>query len=427
LQYLKDNKAVIEIKNPDVTTYRYDNIPNGYSIEDLVTVALDLDDEYARDWLSRAVTWSNKQSNKKRIRELGDTIYDITVHISNHNNLEEPPTPIKDTSYRYYKRRSYVKGPRFNLSELSADIINERDKKKEFTVAPRLQAVLQNYVNASITGYVDDKDFINRITEVNFVQFPIFEQPIVQLKEYLNRKNAKENDLLLKHELLKLARVYNQVLGRHDIQNSIIPYYRDFALPGSDDLVDKSIRLHFDDLPEKFLKKAPSFSSEEMIYFRYEILDKLIGKPQDVSEWPAQFQALLMFCNYELEGVHALFNEHILDELHRIRYTILTKNSHNNSRVQVSDLTIKDLLETISNYDISEPLEDVFNLRHNHILSANLYKYPEKYAVTYNYSNFEVRKRLNDMIEDYIRQNLYEGLRVSEKLLPVNREGTILQ
>lgn len=433
LRYLKENKAVIKATDPNSgrqVTYRYDNTSSGSSLKNLVTVALEIDDDYAYDLLTRKLTSSDTQSNKERMRGDGDMLYGITVHKTVSDDPDDPQIPINSINYQYYHRKSYLKPPRFDLSTTITETNNERDKRREFTIDHELQEVLRNYINASIEGFVLDDDFAGRMTGVDFVQFPVFESQILQLKEILNEEKEKKDEgksnQSVEHKLLKLARVYNQVLERHNIQNSIIPYYRDFAVLSEDGFIDESIKLHFDNNPEEFLEGAKSFLPEDLIYFRYEILYKQIAKQENVREWPTQFQALLMFCNYELEGMHVLLRELINNELSRMRYTVLTKDSYKDGRYQQSNLSSNQLHDVLKEYDINEPVENIFDLSGNHIMSTELYKYPEKYAVDYNYSRSEIQVMLSRILKDFISTRLFENLNMDEKLLPKDPESAIL-
>jgi len=433
LRYLQEYDATIETVNPEngeTIIYRHDKSSDGLPLENLVSDALDIEHEYARDLLSRRLTLSDRQSNKEKIKKLGDTVYGITVHKSDKGRSDELPIPITKISYKYYHLKSYSKPPFSDLTELHSEGEEEMNKHREFSIDPKWKDILHKYVNDSVAGYVNDQDFISRVAGVNFVGFPVFEVPILQLKMVLKEENMRVNEnksvLKLKEELLKLVRVYNQVLEQHNIQNSIIPNYRDFTILTNEDLIDKCIGLYFEDRSDQFLELAYSFSTQELIYFRYEVLNKLIIKQENVEEWPMQFQALLMLSNYELEGVHALFRELIANELNSIRYTFLTKNSHNNTRIQETNLTIDKLLEYIQQYDVSELLEDIFKLKGNHILEKPLFKYPVKEAVNYNYPTFEIRKKLNQIIEQFIRQKLYDDLNMSNRLLPEDRDSAIL-
>jgi len=433
LQYLKANNAVIKTvdpKNGIPFTYSDKKSIGGLSLKNLVSEALDIDHDYASDLLSRDLGLSNTQSNKERMRGDGDMLYGITVHKTVIDDPDEPQIPIRYINYQYYHRKSYSKPSRFDLSTTVTETHNEGDKRREFANDHEMHKAFINYVNASVKGYVAEQDIFSRMTEVNFVKFPIFEAPILQLEKMLNENNNQANEegheLLLKHELLKLARVYNQVLDQHNIQNSILPYYRDFAILSSDELTEKCISLYSENESAGFLEKDFSSSPEKIIYFRYEILNKLIANQENVREWPIQFQALLMLCNYELEGVHVLLSEIINSELSRIRYTVLTKDSHKDGRYQQSNLSNSQLHEILREYDINEPIDDIFNLSGNHIMSTVLYKYPEEYAVDYNYSSSEIQSKLNKTLRECISKKLFVDLNMDAKLFPKDPESAIL-
>lgn len=433
LQYLGENNAVIKTVNPDnggSFTYSDNKEVGGLPLQNLISEALDLGDQYAKDIMSRRLTPSNISSNKERMRGDGDLLYGITVHKTVSDDPDEPQVPIRSINYQYYHRKSYSKPSRFDLSTTNTEANDEGDKRREFTNDHEMHKAFINYVNESVNRYVTEQDIFSQMAGVNFVKFPMFEAPILQLEEMLNKYNDQTNevgnDLQLKHELLKLTRVYNQVSDRHNIQNSIIPYYRDFAILSSDELTERCISLYSEDQSADFLEKATSFSPEEIIYFRYEILKKLIANQENVREWPTQFQALLMLCNYELEGVHVLLTEIINSELSRIRYTVLTKDSYKDGRYQQSNLNNSQLHEILREYDINEPVDDIFSLSGNHIMSTVLYKYPDEYAVDYNYSSSEIQIELNQILKEFISEKLYEGLNMDEGLLPTDSESAIL-
>ncbi|WP_103664482.1 hypothetical protein [Gracilimonas amylolytica] len=432
LRYLKDANAEIKTVSPlngETIVYKSNASKNESTLENLVSDALGVKDGYARDLVSRKLSMDDKHYNKERLSGLGDILNDIVVQKQDSQDEVSDPVmvPIREVSYKYYRRKGYKKYPNQNLSEISSLWLTERNKKREFTVRPKLKHLLQRHIDTLISGFVSENDIISRVAGVHFVEFPIFEESIKQLKEFLNDKSrvTKENEahFELKSELLKLTRVYNEVLDRHDVQNSIIPYYRDFAILSFDEQMGLSIEQFFKYSRKELVEDPELITLRKVIYYRYEILQLLSSNDQDVSDWPVRFQALLMLCNFELEGAHALLNEVIEEELNSLRFTIVTNNVYNDHRVQKDDLTLDSLIEVLSDYNINKPLNEVFQLRDNHILTSAIQKYPEKYAVNYNYTSREVHQKLVLILKEYLRQKLFEGLRITEKICPIHQES----
>jgi len=419
VRYLKEYDAEIKLYNlpgGGAISYKANPKNDEPSLESLIDTALAKEPGYGRDLISRKLTVKDTHSNKERSKELGSTLMGITIQRKSSKE-DIGSVCLKDIHYSYHLRRNI-----FKTSKLKS----KNFRLKQGIIDGDLKNELKDRINREISHFIDESE---RIVSITSSKFPLYEGHSIQLNNYLcpiTNGGKRPSDIEeIKNELLELTRIYNQMIDLHDIRHGIIPHYVDCSILSSSDMANKALISSYDGLVSNIIRDSIALLPENRLYHRYEIMHKLVERDQKekVDDWPAIFKALLIFCNFELSGLHSLLTKHFRNELQNIRYTVLTKSSLNDKRSEKSRLTAEQLADELRNYFISDSLDEVLSKRDGQILSKPIYKYGEEEGIANHYNKFEIWGRLIRISESILREKIISDLHMSNTLLPVDRES----
>jgi len=426
VQYLKQYDAEIKLYNlpgENSITYKANPKNDGPSLESLIDTALQKDPGHGRDLLSRKLTAKDTHSNKERSKGLASILMGITIQRKSSKE-DIGAVRLKDVHYKYCLRKNFFKAPKMSLK--SNERIDYNPRLKKDVIDGKLKDVLKNSISSSTKDFVD-KSY--QYSGILLSEFPIFERHSKQLNNNLcqitNGGNPPSDIEEITNELLKLARVYNQIIDRHNIRLGIIPHYLDCSILSSSDMAGNALQSSYDGIASNIIRDSKSLSPEDRLFHRYEIMHKLVETSSEgkVKDWPAVFKALLIFCNFELSGLHSLLTTHLRIELKNIRFTVITKNSLDDKKSEKSRLTAEQLSEELRNYFISDPLDEMLKLRKGQLLSKPIFKYGEEAAIANHYNKFEILGRIIKISESILREKIISDLHMSDKFLPQDRES----